>query len=325
MDHTTSEQELAAGVASHDPIAAFLLQQKVDNATTTKAMEVYVDAKVRTIKFKALLLPPRGGMDRARRHFAECMASSDKLVAALAAERDFLCGYIERQFTPVPKRGQAHAHADLPLHALILLRNMMKMLSHRLKEATARNEAQLALTLAWYGDIFTLVNSLSQQDLALATASVARRAPQPALAAPAHVAQGRRQPRGQERSQAKVETSRRCTLFWRRRGAPHLEGYVFKVPKYAAKWFLPSASAKQAQSIFRANGSAGRNVFRRAFERICRNCWFAGKGHVGHHHSLQASRQLLFHPMPDMRWHSLGARMQRDEVSASALTHIDSH
>ena len=71
MDHTTTEQELASGVASHDPIAAFLLQQKGDSATTTKAMEVYVNAKVPTIKFKDLLLPPRGGMDRARRHFAE--------------------------------------------------------------------------------------------------------------------------------------------------------------------------------------------------------------------------------------------------------------
>ena len=61
-----------------------------------------------------------------------------------------------------------------------------------------------------------------------------------------------------------------------------VEGYLFKVPKYAAKWFVPNVSAKQAQHIFRANGSAGQQAFRKAFERICKNCWFAGKGPVGH-------------------------------------------
>ena len=85
-----------------------------------------------------------GGMDRARRHLAECMASSDKLVAARATEGEDRCGYIERQVTPVPKRGQAHGHVEVPLHALTSLRNMMAMLAHRLKKATARNKAALA-------------------------------------------------------------------------------------------------------------------------------------------------------------------------------------
>ena len=61
MDHSTTEQELASVVASHDPIAAFLFQQKGDNAIKTEAMEVYVNSKVPATNFKDLLLQPRGG------------------------------------------------------------------------------------------------------------------------------------------------------------------------------------------------------------------------------------------------------------------------
>ena len=119
MDHTSAEHELAQGVASHDPIAAFLLQQKGESITASKAMEVYVHSKVPTIKFKDLLLPPRGSMDRARRHFAECVNSTDPLVAALASERDFLCDFVEKQYVPVPKKGQSIAYCEVPLNALI--------------------------------------------------------------------------------------------------------------------------------------------------------------------------------------------------------------
>ena len=65
LDHTPNDQELVNGVANHDPIAAFLLQQRGLGASpaNNKAVEVYVHSKVPTIKFKDLLLPPRGSMD----------------------------------------------------------------------------------------------------------------------------------------------------------------------------------------------------------------------------------------------------------------------
>ena len=208
----------------------------------------------------------------------------------------FSADYIARQFTPVPKRGQAHAHVEVPLQALIPLRNMMRRLAHRLKKATARNEAELALIRARYGNIFMLANSLSQQDLALATASVVRRAPQPALAAPAHVEQGRRQPRGQEQPQAKSrnEPSTHTLLesTWRyarwkdtSSGSPGMQpngSYHLFLPNRPSRSFGPMAQQDEKASVRRSNASAG---------TAGSQCWT-------HNHSLQAGRQATLVPCP---------------------------
>ena len=103
------------------------------------------------------------------------------------------------------------------------------------------------------------------------------------LVAPARADQVGRQPRVNEQPQAKKQKRVKEEIpAGEEVELRTVEGYLFKVPKYAAKWFSPTVNAKQAQQIFQANGSAGQKGFRRAFERICRNCWFAGKGPVGH-------------------------------------------
>ena len=179
IDFTTTERELANGLAAKDPMTA-LFMTGLNNAATahetcTRAMEVYVNARVPTIKYKTLLLPPTGGMDRARRHFAECMASPDPLVAALAAERDFLCSWFEKQSTPIPKKVGKHTMPlEVPLHALITLRHVFKSLSQRIKKASARAESDLMLIRAWYSDHIMLANSMAQQSLADATAVTLR-------------------------------------------------------------------------------------------------------------------------------------------------------
>ena len=128
-----------------------------------------------------------------------------------------------------------------------------------------------------------LANSLSQQDLANAMASVVHRAPPPALLAPPRDDKAGRRQRAPEQPKAKKQrtavdnTAPGDTVDLRT-----VEGYIFTVPKFSAKWFTPNVTAQNAQSIFRANGSTGQKAFRRAFERICRNCWFSGKGPVGH-------------------------------------------
>ena len=86
-------------------------------------------------------------MARARQHFQAQMMSSDPIVRALASEREFLCGFIEKQMTAPPKRGRKFELADLdsPVHALVWLRFMFKALSQRLKKAAARDDGDLML------------------------------------------------------------------------------------------------------------------------------------------------------------------------------------
>ena len=161
---------------------------------------------------------------------------------------------------------------------------MMKMLSHRLQKASARNEAELALIRAWYGDIFMLANCLSQQDLAHATLHVVQRQPRQALPAPVFADPAVKtpvfaaeQPPAKKRKNNMTASAEGEIVELRT-----IEGLVFTVPKYAAKLCLPNVNAKQAQQIFRANGSAGQKAFRRAFERICRTVGLLAKGPVGH-------------------------------------------
>ena len=99
-------------------------------------------------------------MNRARRHFADAMASSDVVVRALAQERDFLCSYVEKQFVPMLKKGQNPAGGlQVPLQSLQRLRLLFKQMSLRLKKAAARQEADHMLVRAWYGDLMTLATA----------------------------------------------------------------------------------------------------------------------------------------------------------------------
>ena len=303
LDHTSDDQELVHGVANHDPIAAFLLQQRGLGASSAnnKAVEVYVHSKVPTIKFKDLLLPPRGSMERARCHFKECMNSQDKVVRALAAERDFLCNFVERQFIPVPKRGQPLGHVEVPRNALHMLRNTFKSLSHRIKKASARNDNDLALIRAWYGDHLIVANTWCQQELADATLSLvnadnmsSRRALPPQLSDVVPPQPKRQKTQADKKKKkpfaphsiAAVETNPDLDVVTLKSTTDK----KFQVPKYAASWFAPGVDRNKALSIFKANGSTGGVAFRAAFREICRNCWFAGRGPVSH--SIKACREL---------------------------------
>ena len=226
------------------------------------------------------------------------MNSQDKVVRALAAERDFLCNFVERQFTPVPKRGQPLGHVEVPRNALFMLRNTFKSLSHRIKKASARNDTDLALIRAWYGDHLIVANTWCQQELADATLSFVTsdtappvRAQQPRPRAdnppqqkrqrvqkekktpPAHSVASMVVPPGTDMITLKSTTDKK-----------------FEVPKYAAHWFIPGVDNRKALSIFKANASKGGLAFRMAFKEICRNCWFAGRGPVSH--SLKTCRGL---------------------------------
>ena len=93
------------------------------------------------------------------------MQNPDPLVAALAAERDFLCQYIERQSSPPPKHNcKSYASSlDPPTHSLVLLRFLFKTLSQRLKKNSARIDADLLLVRAWYSDSMLIAHSFVQQ------------------------------------------------------------------------------------------------------------------------------------------------------------------
>ena len=151
-------------------------------------MDAFVASKCPSVKYKDLLLPERGGsLEKARRHLQEQMGNPDKVVAALAAERDFLCEYVEKQVTPPQKKGSKHSLAalEIPAHGLVWLRFIFKSLSQRIKRAAARNDAANLLVKCWYSDHLMVAHSMVQQYF-VRTAAASVRQPQ-VLHAPAAV------------------------------------------------------------------------------------------------------------------------------------------
>ena len=188
LDFTSSAKELSDSLALQDPMAAIVLSTVSaahNNPLCAKAVDAFVNAKCPAIKYKQLLLPEHGGsFDRAKRHFSDLKASSDPVVAALAAERDFVCSYIEHQYTAPPKKAAKNMIPEIPYHALVQLRFMFKSLSIRLKKATARNEAELVLARSWYSDHMIIAQSFVQQHFVEQAALVMRGAPPAAMPQP---------------------------------------------------------------------------------------------------------------------------------------------
>ena len=226
------------------------------------------------------------------------MNSQDKVVRALAAERDFLCNFVERQFTPVPKRGQPRGHVEVPRNALYMLRNTFKSLSHRIKKASARNDNDLALIRAWYGDHLIVANTWCQQELADATLSLVTNdaGPSPRALPPRPSGEAPPQPkrqRAQKERKSPITHSAASMVPPTNTEMITLKSTTdkkFEVPKYAATWFTPGVDNRKAFSIFKANASKGGLAFRMAFKEICRNCWFAGRVPVSH--SIKNCRSL---------------------------------
>ena len=81
VDFTSSVRELADSMAHDNPMAAIIMStmsQPGASSLATKATDAFVTAKCPTIKYKALLLPERGGsLDKARRHSGDLKSSPD--------------------------------------------------------------------------------------------------------------------------------------------------------------------------------------------------------------------------------------------------------
>ena len=231
-------------------------------------------------------------MNRARRHFAEAMASSDVLVRALAQERDFLCSYVEKQFVPTLKKGQNPAGGlQVPLQSLRWLRLLFKQMSLRLKKAAARQEADHMLVRAWYGDLMTLATAQLVQPGSAASSSE-----HVCTATPAgnklQVPEGKRRnttasaPGGKGRGKA---TSSATTSSVNDEVTIQGEGVTVKVPKFAAPWFRPTTPA-QVTKYMDANYITNGKLFRSIWGRAGKKCYLAGKGLVGH--TIIRCRQL---------------------------------
>ena len=145
----SSGGDLAEHIAANDPIAALAYQSYNSNPTDPRAkttMNAIVMKHAPHFKYKDLLLPLSGSLARARQHFGDLMAMDNTVVKALAAERDYLCVFFERQLVPPRKRGGRNtAMLEPPLHMSVALRFVFKQLSIRIKKESARDETQLML------------------------------------------------------------------------------------------------------------------------------------------------------------------------------------
>ena len=283
MDFTTTEQELFAGLENESPRAAmtaFVVQQVAangNNPVASRLVDSFVHAKVPSIKYKDLLFPPTGSLDKARRHFFEMTRSSDPLVAAMAHERGFLCDFIERQCAPPHKKSNRHSPEMLetPQHAVEWIYGIFKSLSQRYKKASARQEADLMLIRAWYCDRLMIAHSRAQQRvmeaagahlqasvLASTSRTVIEKLPKPQKAI-------------RDTDMSTNEVGEQVTLR-------ALDGMLFTIPKHGKKWFGTTLDAKSCQRTLTANWSQSSSVFNRAFRVVCKNCWLGGRGCWAH-------------------------------------------
>ena len=278
MDFTTTEQELSQSLSLHDPIAAFVVDRlgnQDSNSVGAKTLEAFVTQKVPSIKYKQLLLPEFGGsMARARQHFQEQMKSQDKLVAALACERDFLCSFVEKQLIAPPKRAKKFELTDLetPMHGLVWLRYMFKALSQRLKKASARSESDLMLVRAWYSDVMMLAHSHTQDHIFKMASSVAGK-----RTMVQNVDMPFKRQLVQPVSRASSAASQDDTPVLRA-----ANGLTFSCPRVAVDWFHPNISGKKTEAIYRENVTKHFKAFKTVFAKVCKNCWLGGRGTVVH-------------------------------------------
>ena len=245
------------------------------NPLCAKAVDAFVNAKCPAIKYKQLLLPEHGGsFDRAKRHFSDLKASTDPIVAALAAERDFLCSYIEHQYTAPPKKAARNLIPEIPYHALVQLRFIFKSLSIRIKKATARNEAELVLARSWYSDHMIIAQSFVQQRF-VEQAALVMRGPTPTFV-PQNQDNKRR-----KTQQASLPAPTQPPAF----SAPpatQTSGGPIDIPKQVRHIIKPGLSAAAAQQAIAKHEKQHEAAFKLVFSRICRNCFAAGKGLVDH-------------------------------------------
>ena len=196
----------------------------------------------------------------------------------------------------------------MPLKSLCWLRQLFKLMSLRLKKAAARQEADLMLGRAWYGDLMTLATA---QMVHVGQPASSSDAPYSITAAgnTLHMPDSKRRNTTPTASGGKGEGKKPNAPSPSTSAGEEVtiqgDGVTVKVPKSAASWFRPSSPAqvtKFMDSSYNTNGKIFRNVWGRA----CTNCDLGGKGLVGH--NIIKCRQLgnpCFFPCQKckkMRW-----------------------
>ena len=155
---------LADSLANTNSHAAVLLQNLAqngkagtDSSITSKALRSFVKNQCPSVKFKTLLLPPKGSIHKATRHFQDMLRVEDPLVVALAMERIFLCEWAETTYRPMAsaKERRKGDVPELPEFALAILRSVFKSLSNTIKNNANKNEDNELMIKAWYTEHIT--------------------------------------------------------------------------------------------------------------------------------------------------------------------------
>ena len=295
-DFNATSTELANGLAARDALPALLLHSFSSGSSDPlcqRALETYVTSKCPSIKFKTLLLAEYGGsMDKARRHFTDQSVNPDPLVAALAMERLFLCNWVEKQCTPVPKRGAKYALGvpDAPYEAAEWLRCIFRSLSLRIKSAAARDTAANILVKTWYMDHLAIAHNMMSARVVQSAAA--------ALHAPLHlgpVGSGDQpvakraktdKPPAKGKGLGKVGKPSPASFEW---NVPQGNMDHKKLPAALKAYLKPNLSVAQANAALKEAGVQHKIELYHVFKPFCRNCWAGGRGWVPH--SLASCRQ----------------------------------
>ena len=293
-DFNATSTELANGLAARDALPALLLQSFSSGSADPlcqRALETYVTSKCPSIKYKQLPLAEHGGsMDKARRHFTDQSSNPDQLVAALAMERLFLCNWVEKQCTPVPKRGAKYSLGvpEAPYEATEWLRCIFKSLSLRIKSVAARDTAANILIKTWYMDHLTVARNMMSSRVVQSAAS--------ALHAPLHQSTSSQgelpAPKRAKNDNATVKGKGKSGNTPRKQVevfAPQGPMDYKKLPAVLKPFLKPNLNVAQANNALKDASIKYRDELYSVFRPFCRNCWAAGRGWVAH--SLQSCRQ----------------------------------
>ena len=210
-------------------------------------------------------------------------------MAAMAEERDFLCSYVERQCTPPTKKGARNEVMQIPRPALYWLRCIFKSLSQRIKKASARNEAELVLARSWYADHMIIAHSWVHQHI-VESAAAAWTVPPPRFPAPVGpVDSNKRVKREHAPSASSVNGPAAEVPFITK------DNVTVQVPVLIARWIRPNMNQQQAEKMLKdyEKDVQYAGPFKAFFNRICKNCFLAGRGNFAHKLS---ECQKLGHP-----------------------------
>ena len=281
-DFASAAQELAEGLGAQGAMMPALLLQNLSTGAADplcrKALDHYVVSKCPSIKYKQLLLVEHGGsVDKARRHFRDQKCSPDPLVAALAAERKFLCDWVEMQCTPVRKRGGALVDQGPPYEATCWLRFIFKSLSLRIKKSAARDEAATLLVNSWYMDHLSLAHTMAQQHVVQSAAAAFTSGAQTVKAItnsePSFV--------NQSGSSMPPSTS---AVSGTGKSKVKKDSNVVKpsIPDSLMRFLKPGLNPVQANQAMREAFLVDETGLFKIFRVYCKNCLAAGRGLVQH-------------------------------------------